>query len=161
VGWDKASYGRNSKVLHSWTRAQINLAPRSADDSNLLIMSCGKNNNGRIFPEVGLRFDEELGIYVKDESFDPEEFREEIGLDPSKKKRAVEPREVADLVEDGIPSSKLVKAIQIKFSVAQKTAYRAIEKAETEGLIRKECGRNWNASYFKCGLKPMPYQDND
>jgi hypothetical protein len=53
VGWDKASYGRNSKVLHAWTRAQINLALRSADDPDLLIMSCGKNNNGRLFSEVG------------------------------------------------------------------------------------------------------------
>jgi RecA-family ATPase len=161
VGWDKASYGRNSKVLQAWTRAQINLAPRSGDDPDLLVMSCGKNNNGRMFPEIGLRFDEELGIYVEDESFDPEEFRKEIGLDPSKKKRALEPHEVAGLVEDGISRSKLVEAIEIKFSVAKKTAYRAIDKAESGGLIRKERGRNWNASYFKCDLKPMPYQDND
>src|SRR5262249_31983803 len=86
VGWEKSSYGRNSKVLHAWTRAQINLAPRSGDDPTLLIMSCGKNNNGRLFPDIGVRFDEALGIYIRDDSFDPNEFREEIGICRSKRK---------------------------------------------------------------------------
>jgi hypothetical protein len=80
VGWDKASYGRNSKVLQAWTRAQINLAPRSPDDTDLLIMSCGKNNNGKAFPEIGVKFDPDKGIYLKDDSFDAAEFREDVGI---------------------------------------------------------------------------------
>jgi len=80
VGWDKASYGRNSKVLQAWTRAQINLSPRDADDANLLLISCGKNNNGKPFPESGIVFNEAMGLYLKDENFSAEEFREEVGL---------------------------------------------------------------------------------
>jgi hypothetical protein len=140
VGWDKASYGRNSKVLQAWTRAQINLAPRSADNPNLLIMSCGKNNNGKLFPEIGVEFDENLGIYIKDDSFDPEEFREEVGIQSSKKK-PITPEQVADLVEDGIPRTKLLEAVKNKYSVSQPTAYRTIDRAEEAGNIRKERGK--------------------
>ena len=85
VGWDKASYGRNSKVLQAWTRSQINIAPRDPDNQNLLVMACGKNNNGKHFDEIGIIFDEEMGIYRKDDDFNPEQFREDIGLNkPSK-----------------------------------------------------------------------------
>jgi len=35
-------YGRNSKVLHAWTRGQINLAPMSEDNNDVLALSCGK-----------------------------------------------------------------------------------------------------------------------
>ncbi len=71
VGWDKSSYGRNSKVLQAWTRAQINLAPRDPNKPELLVLSCGKNNNGKPFADMGIRFDEGSGLYVVDHDFDP------------------------------------------------------------------------------------------
>jgi hypothetical protein len=106
-----------------------------------------------------VRFEAESGIYVKDESFDPEEFREEIGIERSKKK-PVTAQQVAELVEDGIPRSKLVEAIRVKFSIAQATAYRAINRAEAERLIRKERGKDWNTSYYKNSVKPLHYNDD-
>ena len=146
VGWDKASYGRNSKVLQAWTRAQINLAPRSGDDPNLLIMSCGKNNNGGLFSDLGLRFDEQLGIYVEDYSFDPEEFRREVGISTSKCK-IVTAEDVATRCEDGIPKPKLVARIKEDFGIQQRAAYDAVNRAEAAGLIKKNKGKNWNSTY--------------
>ena len=35
-GIDRASFGRNSKTLHSWARGQINVAPLNPDDNELL-----------------------------------------------------------------------------------------------------------------------------
>lgn len=87
VGWDRGSYGRNSKVLHAWVRSQWNLAPADPDDPSKLILACGKNNNGRPFDEIGVHFDEGVGIYSLDESFDASAYRESVGIDGGKKKR--------------------------------------------------------------------------
>jgi RecA-family ATPase len=38
-GYDRASFGRNSKVLHAWTRGQINVAPHSPDDNSILVFT--------------------------------------------------------------------------------------------------------------------------
>ena len=54
TGFDRSSFGRNSKVLLAWTRGQINLSPASEHDNETLVVSCGKNSNGREFKQVGL-----------------------------------------------------------------------------------------------------------
>jgi hypothetical protein len=146
VGWDKSSYGRNSKVLQAWTRSQMNLSPRSGEDTDLLLLSCGKNNNGRLFPEIGVIFNDESGIYVKDDSFNPEDFRAEVGLE-GPKKRSVEPRDVALEIQPGIPSARLADRIIQRFQTSRSTAYRAIEAAKIEGLIREEM-KNFKPIYF-------------
>lgn len=86
VGWDRGSYGRNSKVLHAFVRSQWNLAPADPDDDSRLILACGKNNNGYQFEDIGVRFDKGLGIYLPDEDFDPDEYREQVGLEKKQKK---------------------------------------------------------------------------
>jgi AAA domain len=158
VGWDKASYGRNSKALHAWTRSQINLAPRSGDDPNLLIVSCGKNNNGTFFPEIGVRFDEQLGIYVKDESFDPEEFRQEVGVGPLKRK-AVTAEDVADVCKDGITKPQLAARIKAEFGIQQRAAYDAINRAETAGRIEKDKNKEWPSTYSVIRAETADYDN--
>jgi hypothetical protein len=86
VGWDRGSYGRNSKVLHAWVRSQWNLAPADPDDESRLILACGKNNNGKPFGEIGVVYDEVAGIYRVDGEFDAETYREAIGADGKRKK---------------------------------------------------------------------------
>lgn len=141
VGWDKASYGRNSKVLQAWTRAQINLAPRAADDPNVLIMSCGKNNNGKAFPEIGVLFDEEAGIYVKDASFDPEEFREEVGINPGHFKARYAKEMLLDelSVLDGIKPPVLKRMMDAKYGMSKTHFYRfARELEDKKQLVEKD-----------------------
>lgn len=137
VGWEKSSYGRNSKVLHAWTRAQINLAPRSPDDSTLLIMSCGKNNNGRAFPEVGVMFNEDLGIYAIDHSFDPADFREQVGIAASIK-RTFSPKMILDFrwPQELLEKKSLVKAFTDESGCGRSRAYELVEEAKKRGFVK-------------------------
>jgi len=70
TGFDRASFGRNSKVLHAWTRGQINLAPGSPDNNDVLVVSCGKASNGRMFEPFALRLNSESMVYEVEPDFD-------------------------------------------------------------------------------------------
>lgn len=102
VGWDRGSYGRNSKVLHAWVRSQWNLAPADPDDETRLILACGKNNNGKPFPDRGVRFDDGAGIYRPDEDFNPESYREAIGAESKRRlpSRPYTSRDITDSLGD-------------------------------------------------------------
>ncbi len=113
VGWDRGSYGRNSKVLHAWVRSQWNLAPADADDETRLILACGKNNNGKSFGEIGVVYDEGLGIYRVDGDFDPATYREAIGADGKRNKAGLGRRYSADdIVENLTEEWTRVSALQ-------------------------------------------------
>lgn len=45
TGFDRSSFGRNSKVLFLWARAQINIAPAHSDDNSVIIIASGKCSN--------------------------------------------------------------------------------------------------------------------
>jgi len=115
VGWDRGSYGRNSKVLHAWVRSQWNLAPADPEDETKLILACGKNNNGRPFEEIGVVLDEHTGIYRIDEGFDAETYREAIGADGKRKKAASRNYSADDIVgcltDDWIRVSSLQRRV--------------------------------------------------
>ncbi|XHR29617.1 MAG: AAA family ATPase [Chthoniobacteraceae bacterium] len=146
TGWDKASYGRNSKVLQAWTRSQINIVPRDPDDPAKLLIACGKNNNGQMFPEIPICFDEETRIYVVDAQYDPQQFREAVGIErkakgrPSKKPR---PEEIVKLLDEAsVPLAKLKETVCEKFDIARTAAYYAILEAKNAGLITiSRCGK--------------------
>jgi hypothetical protein len=67
-------------------RSQWNLAPADPDDESKLILPCGKNNNGKPFGEIGVVYDEEVGVYRIDGDFDAERYREAIGADGKRRK---------------------------------------------------------------------------
>jgi hypothetical protein len=79
VGYDRGSYGRNSKALLGWTRAQINLAPGSPDNNEVLVVSCGKCSNGREFEPFAIRLNPETMIYELHPEFDLEAWLGEYG----------------------------------------------------------------------------------
>src|SRR5262249_30071907 len=70
TGFDRSSFGRNSKVLFSWTRAQINVSPGSPDDNSVIVISSAKCSNAREFEPFGAALDEETMLYRRDENFD-------------------------------------------------------------------------------------------
>jgi hypothetical protein len=145
VGWDKGSFGRNSKALYAWTRSQMNIAPRDPEDNTKLLVVCGKNNNGAYFPDIGVKYDEESKIYVVDEEFDPQQFREEVGLEKKPKadkgrptKRAL-PIDVANLVTKPQTIGYTVReAVMKEFDVSRSAAYRMIDECENYGFITSE-----------------------
>lgn len=70
TGFDRSSFGRNSKVLFSWARAQINVAPASADDNNTIVICSAKCSNAKEFEPFAATLDEETMLYGRDEHFD-------------------------------------------------------------------------------------------
>jgi len=152
VGWDKSSFGRNSKALYAWTRAQVNLAPQDPDNPRLMVMACGKNNNGAQFPEMGVMLDEEVGIYRINPDFDPEEFRQSVGLEkkaPGNKKAALSSQDVADLFEDQITRTELLYKIKDLTGCGKSVAYDALAKAERDRVIIRGRLNRYNPIYTK------------
>ena len=68
--YDSGNYGRGSKVLFSACRCQINLMPGDKENQNKLVLACGKANNAPHFRTRGLEYDPSTGFYSVDESFD-------------------------------------------------------------------------------------------
>lgn len=136
TGWDKASYGRNSKVLQAWTRSQINIAPRDPEDQTKLLITCGKNNNGAFFPDIGVRFDEDKNIYEVDETFDPQEFQEAVGnVRKSREREKINPAEVAALFEGEITGLELVELVKKHFQCGKTKAYKIIDSAKAGKFV--------------------------
>jgi len=70
TGFDRSSFGRNSKVLQGWTRAQVNIAPGSADNCNVLVIASGKNNNFKEFVPFAIELKESTMTYEVKDDFD-------------------------------------------------------------------------------------------
>jgi hypothetical protein len=78
VGFDRSSFGRNSKVLFMWTRAQINVAPVRPDDNSVLIIASGKCSNFSEFEPFAVRLDFDTMLYSRDDDFDVDEWRDSL-----------------------------------------------------------------------------------
>jgi hypothetical protein len=79
AGMERASFGRNSKVLHSFCRAAINIVSAEEDDNRKLLFFCGKNNNGPEFKPFAAELGDDF-IYRIDEHFDMEAWKEGMGI---------------------------------------------------------------------------------
>jgi hypothetical protein len=133
TGWERSGFARNSKVLLSWARAQINVAPGNSDNNDALVMTCGKNNDGKEFSPFAVNLDSSTMIYGPDESFDLDEWREEIGAG----KRADRSAEIPALLEAGpLKKAELAKAVMAALKCGQSSAYYLIDKAVARGLIK-------------------------
>lgn len=132
TGFDRASFGRNSKVLHSWTRGQINVGPLSADDNDTLGIACGKASNGREFPPFAIRLNTDAMIY---ELAPDVNVAEAIDKAQTAKVSEISPQSVADLAQ-GKTKLELSALLQQQTGRSRATAYRAIEAAEDAKLIR-------------------------
>jgi hypothetical protein len=139
VGFDRGGFGRNSKVLLGWARAQINVAPYETDNNDVLVIASAKCNNAEEFRPFAVRLASGTKFYHRDDSIDIDEWKERVGSKkPSNKKITI--ADVVKFVEaiglDGIEKQKLSIALQDLFGVSRATAYRAIEEAEsTKGIV--------------------------
>jgi hypothetical protein len=132
TGHDRASFARNSKTLHAWTRAQINLAAVDPDNNERLIVACGKCSNGREFPAFGIRLIPEM-IYECDSTVDVSVWHSE--MTGKAETPDLSPNMVAGVVAElgrtnGAPTKpQIVKAIQNETGCVKGSAYRAIDRA--------------------------------
>jgi hypothetical protein len=78
AGFDRSSFGRNSKVLFSWTRAQINVSPGMPEDNSVVVISSGKCSNAPEFERFAASLDEQFMLYHRDENFDFEKWQQSL-----------------------------------------------------------------------------------
>jgi phage/plasmid primase-like uncharacterized protein len=135
VGANRASFGRNSKVLYNWSRAQINIAPMSDENNEHLAISCGKCSDGKEFQSFAVKLDEEQMFYHLDTDTDVAEWANEKrggGQAPS-----ISSLEVANLCGAGIRKPDLAKRISEAIGCAKQNSYRHIKRAVDSGKIRE------------------------
>ena len=134
TGYDRASFGRNSKVLHSWTRGQLNVAPGSPDSNDLLVLSCGKCSNGKEFAPFAVRLNPDTMIYEVAPDFDLAGWQSDV---TGKRTQAptITPERVRELCKGAIAKKELAKAILEDCGCARSYAYRMIDKAQGARLI--------------------------
>jgi hypothetical protein len=135
TGFDRASFGRNSKTLHAWTRAQINLAPVDADSNERLIVACGKCSNGREFQTFAVRLNPDTMIYECDPTVDVNEWSKEISGQRDKEP-LMTPERVRELCRVGMSKAELAHAVREDCGCVRQVAYKYIKKAEAKGKIK-------------------------
>lgn len=133
TGYDRASFGRNSKVLHSWTRGQLNVAPGSPDSNDVLVLSCGKCSNGKEFAPFAVRLNPASMIYELAPDFDLAGW--ERAVTGKTAKRNVTPETVRELAEKNPTRPALVREIMAETGCGKSAAYDAVEKAEKSKVI--------------------------
>jgi hypothetical protein len=133
TGIERSSFGRNSKLLQAWTRGQINLAPASPHDNTRLVLSCGKCSNGEEFTPLSIKLDPATMIYEAEPEFDHEAWQRQIADGPQRTPED----DLIDLCANPLPrADAALKLIAKGYSRA--TAYRIIQRAVSEGLVRAQ-----------------------
>lgn len=140
-GDDAASFGRNSKVLHGWTRSQLNVAWSGTEEDGVVIFGCGKNSNGPRWKPFAAQLDTETMTYSVLENFDLDAWQDGAGSKTRKATAAAKelpsPEEIAELVRQaggmvtGGENSQdgLVQRTRKAFAVTVAQAKAAIEAA--------------------------------
>lgn len=130
MGYDRASFGRNSKVLYAWTRAQINLAPGSPDNNDTIVVICAKNNNGRSFDPFAAKLNTKTMLYEVDHLFDLDKWQKGVH-GKGGRKELVPIEKVAEILGDQeLTKAKLRNLIMEETDCKRSAAYEAIDQAE-------------------------------
>lgn len=128
IGYDRSSFARNSKALHSWARGQINIAPVDANNNDRLVFACGKCSNGKEFHPFAVRLDTESMIYQCDTEVDIADWEAEMS--GQKSAEAVTPEKVAELCSGPKTKTELSKLIMNECGCSRATAFRHVYRAK-------------------------------
>ncbi|HEY5909185.1 MAG TPA: AAA family ATPase [Verrucomicrobiae bacterium] len=139
VGYERAGFARNSKVLLAWSRAQINLSPGSPDNNDLLVVSCGKNSNGREFSKFAARLNPATMLYEVDPSFDFGAWESALS-GRTNSQPLITPDRTRELCRALMSKADLAHTIREDCGCARPVAYRYIKRAEQARKIK------WNSS---------------
>jgi AAA domain len=139
TGFERGGFGRNSKVLQSYVRAMINLAPYDAESNEVLIVASGKSNNSEEFQPFAVRLNFATMTYDQDDSVDIDDWKERVGADIRSNKATI--AHVAKIVSNsglnGITKVELKTALVDETGASKATAYRLIDKAERNKAITR------------------------
>jgi RecA-family ATPase len=137
TGFDRGSFGRNSKVLFSWTRSQINVAPYTADNKTLVVAS-GKCNNAEEFKPFAVTLNTKTMSYEVDESVTEEDiavWHEEMGASSGIKKKQQKkksPEQIKAAIMKLVPETGTVP----KYEVAQAANDADISRNDVRDYIK-------------------------
>jgi hypothetical protein len=138
TGYDRGSFGRGSKALFGWARAQINLAPVDAHSNDRLVVACGKNSNGREFQPFAIRLNPDTMIYECDPSVDVAGWARDMS-GAAERGPAMDATRVAELCKPATPRQELAKLIMADCGCSKATAYRQIRQANGKTI---RCDKN-------------------
>jgi hypothetical protein len=136
IKYDRASFARNSKALHGYTRAQINVLPGTPKYDKLVI-DCGKNNDGEEFDMFAVKRVGENLIYELDHHFDFEEWERETQSGKAGKKKESVLDKLAELegFED-FNQNQVIKLIQKTYTeVKGGSLYEWFNKGRGAGIF--------------------------
>ena len=146
IGYDRGSFGRNSKVLLGWVRAQINVAPHGPDSNEVLVVASGKCNNAEEFLPFAVRLDPDTMTYERDDSVDVEAWKERIGTSSGKPRREskVTIGLIKQIVEsvglDGMSKKDIISSVKAETGVTSNYPYDVLDKAEAQkAVVRRKC----------------------
>jgi hypothetical protein len=136
-GLERTGFGRGSKVLHTYARGFINVVPGAEDDNQTLILTCGKNSNGKEFSPVVVRLNPVTMIYELASDFDIEAWREHLES-PKKPRRKFSPEIVAEIEwpKPELTKKRLAAAIMEQTGCRSSRAYELIDEAVIRRVIR-------------------------
>jgi hypothetical protein len=115
TGFDRSSFGRNSKVLFSWTRAQINVSPGLPDDNSVIVISSAKCSNACEFEPFAAMLDERTMLYQLNEDFDFDAWQHSLES-PRTGAEKLNVEAVLDLLPatGGIPKADVIERLRDK-----------------------------------------------
>jgi hypothetical protein len=136
TGWDRSSFGRNSKVLFAWARAQINIAPAKGEDNSIIIVASAKCNDAPEFEPFAARLNFETMLYEVDGDFDMTAWREDVlGVQPARESI----RETLQrLLAPGREYDKkvIVKLIMEDKGVGKSRSYAMVDEGKARRVLR-------------------------
>lgn len=138
TGFDRGSFGRNSKVLQGWARAQINIAPFSEDSNEQIVISSGKANDAVEFEPFSATLDPQSMTYELEELFDLSAWQARVST-TKRKSPVLEPKDVVAVLkacgQSGAQKKDLVASIMAEKGCCRSLAYRTVEGAEEAQMI--------------------------
>jgi hypothetical protein len=169
VGYDRSSFGRNSKVLMGWGRSQVNWAPYNEDNNETLVVASGKCNNFAEFEPFAITLDTTTMMYARDDTVDLNEWREAMS---GKSSGNGSKRKITgdDLFEKVVPQldlileSKLIRAVQNN-GYGRDPARDIVKEWVVEGKLfehpRDNEGKKGAPPVWLGRNKPIPTADDD
>jgi PHD/YefM family antitoxin component YafN of YafNO toxin-antitoxin module len=136
TGFDRSSFGRNSKVLFAWARAQINVAPAKGEDNSLIVVASGKCNDAPEFEPFAARLNFETMLYERDDDFDIAQWHQEVTATSSKAR--VKPARLRELLARGREYDKkqIVALLIDETGVSKARAYEIVDEGKAAGILR-------------------------
>jgi hypothetical protein len=135
-GYDRGNYGLGSKALYSCCRSVINLAPGDAEDTSRIVMVCGKANDCRPFPTIGLVLNQDTMMYEVDPTFDEKVWRDDVEGKRSGAK--VTTVAVAQAIgnQGGLRHTELLRRLMEACGCSDTAAKGRVKKALADGYVQ-------------------------